>query len=318
MLDVISMGEALIDFLADRPGIGLTQSKVFTWAPGGAPANVAVAAAKLGLAAGFLGKVGNDPFGLYLRDTLRSCGVDTRAVLLSDQARTALAFVALPTPENPQFTFYRNPSADMLLREEELDGGYLAVTRAFHFGSISLITDPSRSATLAAAKLARQGGALISFDPNYRPALWAARAARARIIEALPLCDVVKANEAEVALISGKHDLVEGAREILGHGPKICLVTLGERGSMYVTPRTDGQVPGFSVKTVDATGCGDGFVAAALKGMLAAGDVATLGPGDLEGILYYANAVGALTATKKGGIPALPTLGQVNAFLAQI
>jgi fructokinase len=312
------MGEALIDFLADRPGISLTQSKVFTWAAGGAPANVAVAAAKLGLGAGFLGKVGNDPFGLYLRDTLQTCGVDTTAMLLSDQARTALAFVALPTPENPQFTFYRNPSADMLLRSEELDADYLKTARAFHFGSISLVTDPSRTATLTAAKLAKEGGAFISFDPNYRPALWSAKAARARIVEALPLCDVVKANDSEVALISGKRDPIEGAHDILAYGPKVCLVTLGERGSIYVTPRTSGQVPSFTVKAVDATGCGDGFVAAALKGIIAAGDVSTLGPGDLEKILYYANAVGALTATKKGGIPALPTEGQVNAFLAQI
>lgn len=318
MLDVVSMGEALIDLLADHPGVMLTQSKLFTWAPGGAPANVAVAAAKLGLSAGFAGKVGNDPFGLYLRETLSSCGVDTKAMLLSDQARTALAFVALPTPDNPQFVFYRNPSADMLLRAEELDAAYLQATKVFHFGSISLITDPSRTATYAAAKLAREGGATISFDPNYRPALWPPRAARARIIEALPLADLVKVNEEEVTLITGKRDMVEGAREILAQGPKVCLVTAGAEGSTYVTPTTYGQVPGFSVKTVDATGCGDGFVAAALKGVIAAGDLASLGPGDLEEILYYANAVGALTATKKGGIPALPTAGQVNAYLAQL
>lgn len=318
MLDVVTMGEALIDFLADRPGVTLTQAKMFTWAAGGAPANVAVAAAKLGLAAGFVGKVGNDPFGLYLRDTLRSCGVDTKPMLLSDQARTALAFVALPTPDSPQFIFYRNPSADMLIRTEELDAEYLRHTRVFHFGSISLITEPSRSATIAAVKLAKEGKAIISMDPNYRPALWPPKVARARILEALPLCDLVKVNENEVVMLTGNQNLVEGAREILGHGPKACLVTLGPEGSMYVTPRTSDHVPGFRVKAVDATGCGDGFVAAALKGIIEAEELEHLGPGDFEDILRYANAVGALTATKKGGIPALPTAGQVNAFLAQI
>jgi fructokinase len=318
MLDVVTMGEALIDFLADRPGVTLTQARMFTWAAGGAPANVAVAAARLGLRAGFVGKVGNDPFGLYLRDTLRSFDVDTESVLLSEQARTALAFVALPTPDSPQFTFYRNPSADMLIRAEELDAKYLSETRVFHFGSISLICDPGRTATLTALRLAKDAGAIISFDPNYRPALWPAKVAKARILETLPLCDLVKVNEGEVTLLTGKQDLVAGAREILAVGPKVCLVTLGAEGSLYVTPRCDGHVPSFRVRTVDATGCGDGFMAAAIKGIVEAEGIEHLGSGDLEPILRYSNAVGALTATKKGGIPAFPTAGQVNAFLAQV
>ena len=318
MFDLISMGEALIDFLTDRPGVTLTQAKLFTWAPGGAPANVAAAAARLGMGCSFLGKVGNDPFGHYLRDTLQSCGVHTDAMLFSDEARTALAFVALPMPDDPQFTFYRNPSADMLLRPEELDPAYLRDTQVFHFGSITLISEPSRSATLRAVELAKEGQAFISFDPNYRPALWSPEEARRQILEALPLCDLLKLNEAEVELLSGVSDLVEGARALLERGPVVCLVTLGPEGSVYVTPRHSDHVPSFRVKTVDATGCGDGFMAAVLKGVVETGELAALGPGDLEDILHYANAVGALTATKKGGIPALPTAGQVNAFLAQV
>jgi fructokinase len=317
MLDLVCMGEALIDFLADRPGVPLTQAKVFTWAPGGAPANVAVAAAKLDLRSGFLGKVGNDPFGHFLRDTLQSCGVDTSCMLFCNEARTALAFVALPSPDNPQFIFYRNPSADMLLRPDELDREYLRNTQAFHFGSISLIAEPSRSATLEAAKVAKEAHALISFDPNYRPALWPPEEARKRILTTLPLCDLLKLNEEEVRLLSGTSDLLHGARQLLKLGPAACLVTLGPEGSLYVSNRSDGHVPSFRVKSVDATGCGDGFMAAAIKGVLQYGDVRTLGPGDFEEILRFANAVGALTATKKGGIPALPTTGQVNAFLSQ-
>ncbi len=318
MLDVVTMGEALIDFLADRPGVTLTQARAFTWAPGGAPANVAAAAAKLGLATGFVGKVGTDPFGECLRDTLRSCGVDTTNMLLTDEARTALAFVALPTPDNPQFTFFRHPSADMIMRAEELDRAYLQQTHVFHFGSITLICEPSRSATLTAAKIAKEAGALISFDPNYRPALWPAKAARARILETLPLVDLIKVNEVEVQLLTGKKDLLEGADALVRLGPKACLVTAGADGSYYATPRSHGYVPGFPVRTVDATGCGDAFVAAALKSILQLGDLDTLGPLDFEEVLRYANAAGAITATKKGAIPAMPTAAQVETFLAQV
>jgi fructokinase len=317
MLDVVTMGEALIDFLADRPGVTLTQARAFTWAAGGAPANVAAAAAKLGLASGFVGKVGDDPFGEYLRDTLRSCGVNTEAMLLSSEARTALAFVALPTPDSPQFTFFRHPSADMILRADELNLGYIEQSKVFHFGSITLICDPVRTATLAAAKAAKAAGAVISFDPNYRPALWPARAARARILEAMPLVDLVKVNETEVQLLTGKKDLLEGAEALVRLGPKACLVTAGADGSYYATPRSHGHVAAFPVRTVDATGCGDAFMAAALKGVIAFGDLENLGPLDLEEILRYANAAGALTATKRGAIPALPTAAQLDIFLAQ-
>lgn len=318
MLDLVSMGEALIDFLTDRPGVTLTQARAFTWAPGGAPANVAVAAARLGLKTAFLGKVGRDPFGVYLRDCLESNGVDVSQLQFSRRARTALAFVALPTPDKPQFTFFRHPSADMLLRPDELNLEMLRSTQAFHFGSITLISDPSRSATLEAAKAAREGGALISFDPNYRPALWPPEVARKCILSALSLCDLLKLNEEEVAMLTGTTDLVAGARELLAKGPKVCLVTMGAEGSLFVTPRSDGHVPAPTVRTVDATGCGDAFTAAAIRGVLETGEVGSLGPLDLEEILRYANAVGALTATKKGGIPALPTSAQVDAFLAEI
>ncbi len=318
MADIVSMGEALIDLLADRPGVTLTQARAFTWAPGGAPANVAVGAARLGLKASFLGKVGDDPFGHYLQETLASHGVGTESMVFCREARTALAFVALPTADDPQFTFYRNPSADMLLRPDELDNAALSQAAVFHFGSISLIAEPSRSATLAAVQTAKEGGAMISFDPNYRPALWSPKLARRRILETLPLCDLLKLNQQEVELLTGQADPVAGAKSLLDRGPKVCLVTQGAEGSLFVTPRTDGHVPGFRVRTVDATGCGDGFVAAAVKGILDTGELGTLGARDFEDILRYANAVGALTATKKGGIPALPTAAQVDDFLEEM
>lgn len=317
MPDLICTGEALIDFLADRPGLSLTEARSFTWAAGGAPANVAVAAARLGIDTAFMGKIGKDPFGAHIRETLAASGVDVSRLLATGKARTALAFVALPTPDDPQFMFFRHPSADMLYRPEELDEGFLHAAQVLHFGSIALIADPCRSANLAAAEMVRSGGGFVSFDANYRPALWPSASARERILATLPLCDVLKVNEGEVRLLAGKNDLVVGAQDLLQVGPKVCLVTMGAEGSIYVTPRSSGHVPSYTVRSVDATGCGDGFMAAALKGIMALGDPSLLGPLDLEEILRYANAVGALTATKKGGIPSLPTAAQVEVFLEE-
>jgi len=317
MPDLLCTGEALIDFLTDRPGVSLTEARAFTWAAGGAPANVAVAAARLGVDTAFMGKVGKDPFGAHIRETLAASSVDVSHLLATGKARTSLAFVALPTPDDPQFTFFRHPSADMLFRPDDLDADFVRSAQFLHFGSIALIADPCRSTNLTAAEMVRAAGGFVSFDPNYRPALWPAATARERILATLPLCDVVKLNEAEVRLLTGKDDLVDGAEELLQLGPKVCLVTVGAEGSFYVTPRSNGHVPAYSVRTVDAPGCGDGFTAAALKGIMALGDPALLGPLDLEEILRYANAVGALTATKKGGIPALPTAAQVDVFLEE-
>jgi len=224
MSDLVCTGEVLIDFLADRPGISLTEARLFTWAAGGAPANVAVAAARLGIDTAFMGKVGKDPFGVHIRETLAASGVDVSRLLATSKARTSLAFVALPTPDDPQFMFFRHPSADMLYRPDELDEAFLRSCQCFHFGSM-------------AAEMVRSGGGFVSFDANYRPALWPPAAARERIFATLPLCDVLKVNEGEVRLLAGKSDLVAGAKDLLGLGPKVCLVThhgpLGGRHGLW-------------------------------------------------------------------------------------
>src|SRR5512136_3126909 len=172
MFDVIACGELLIDFVSTESGVTLGQAPGFQKAPGGAPANVAVGVARLGYRAGFLGQVGDDDFGHFLAETVAEAGVDVGGLLFSPAARTALAFVSLRSDGERSFMFYRHPSADMLWRPEDVNREYVSSTRIFHHGSISLINEPSRSATLAAVEYARAGGALISYDPNLRLALW--------------------------------------------------------------------------------------------------------------------------------------------------
>ncbi len=171
-MDIICLGELLIDLFPAEVGRHLTEVSAFYPKPGGAPGNVAVAARRLGLTSAFIGKVGDDAFGRFLIDTLAAVGVETRGIRLDAEARTTLAFIALPDPHHAEFVFYRNPGADTRLRPDELDEELLRHARALHVGSLSLVAEPSRSATLRAVEIARAAGALVSFDVNYRPSLW--------------------------------------------------------------------------------------------------------------------------------------------------
>lgn len=321
-MDIVCLGELLIDMFPAEMGRRLHQVSAFRPKPGGAPANVAVAAARLGAQSAFIGKVGDDAFGHYLADVLLAESVDVSGIRFDVLARTTMAFIAMPDENTSEFVFYRNPGADMLLRADELAADLLSSTRAFHFGSISLIDQPSRDATLEAIRLARQAGALVSFDVNYRPNLWPSPlVARERILEAMPLANLVKVNETEMSLLTTasvaqvEGDLDALSSQLLAHGPVVCVVTLGSRGSFFRTAVSSGLVPGFAVKTVDATGCGDGFVAGLLCQLVRGRSGDQLTGQRMRQILRYANAVGALTSMTLGVIPALPTAAQVNTFL---
>jgi len=315
MPDVIAFGELLIDFVPTVSGVSLIDAPAFKKAPGGAPANVAAGLAKLGVSAGFMGKVGDDPFGRFLAETLRSVGVDTTALQFSAEARTALAFVSLRADGEREFMFYRHPSADMLHSPEEVDQDYIRRARVFHFGSISLIGEPSRGATLLAAQTARDAGLLVSYDPNLRLALWPSEAAaKDGIMLGWRLADVIKASDEELAFLSGEEDVRAGARRLWHPDLRLLVVTRGAAGCSYVTTGFAGSVSGFAVQAVDTTGAGDGFVAGMLKGLLespgACHDEQTL-----REICRYANAVGALTTAERGAIPAMPAAAQVVRFL---
>ena len=318
-MDIVSLGEVLIDMFPAEIGRSMTDVSAFRPKPGGAPANVAVAAARLGAQSAFIGKVGEDIFGHYLEDTLKSEGVDTRGVRFDPQARTTLVFIAMPDEQSAEFVFYRNPGADMLLAPGDLDRPLLASARAFHFGSISLIEEPSRSATLGAIQMARVAGALISFDFNYRPSLWRSPdLAREAAMSVLSDVNLLKVNETEMTLLSGDKDLDKATEVLLDLGPDVCVVTMGPTGSYFRVAEGSAFVPAFAVHTVDATGCGDAFVAGLLCRMVIEGSWRDrISPSQLRETLRYANAVGALTAQKQGVIPALPFAHQVSEFLDQ-
>jgi fructokinase len=259
-----------------------------------------------------MGMVGNDGFGRFLADTLREAGVDVSPLRATDRARTALAFVSLRPDGEREFLFYRSPSADMLMEPGDVDEAAIASARAFHFGSISLISEPARSATLHAVALARRRGKLVTYDPNLRLALWPdAAAARAGMRLGLAEAEVVKIGAEELAFLTGIENTLEAARALWHPRLRLMAVTCGAEGSHWLTPDAEGAVPGFSIEAVDTTGAGDGFMAGFLAGLLAERDL----PGDparLQAICRLGNAVGALTATGRGAIPSLPTLEAVE------
>jgi len=318
-MDIVCLGELLVDMFPAELGRRLVEVSAFRPKPGGAPANVAVAAVRLGARSAFIGKVGDEAFGHHLADVLRQEGVDVRGMRFDEEARTGMAFIAMPDENTSEFVFYRNPGADMRLRADELDRELLQETRTFHFGSLSLGQEPSRSATMEAVRVAREAGALISFDVNYRPTLWnSPQEAYDRIMATVPHVDLLKVNEVELALLAGSEDLDAASKALLEQGPDLCVVTLGPEGSYFQVAGGGEHVPAFKVQTVDATGCGDAFVAGLLCQLVVGADWREqLSPARMREVLRYANAVGALTALTQGVIPALPTADQVDEFLAQ-
>ncbi len=318
-MDIVTLGEFFIDFFGVDTGKDFGDVSAYRPIPGGAPANVAVACSKLGKTSAFIGKVGDDPFGHYLEGVLRAQGVITRGLRFDVSARTSLAFVVKKDEHSADFLFYRNPGADMLLSVEDLDTEVLSSTSIFHFGSISLIHESYREATWEAIRQARRGGAHISFDVNYRSVLWPdAHTALSAIRSLVPEVDILKVNHEELKLLTGTDDVWRGGPILLGDNTQLLVVTMGHKGSYFLTPKDEGFVPAFTVKTVDSTGSGDAFMAGVLSAL---SDIEcpphAVNRQTLARLLRFANACGALTACKWGVIPALPSKKEVIAFLKQ-
>ncbi len=315
MAAAICLGELLIDFVPTVTGTGLTDAPAFVKAPGGAPGNVAVGLARLGVASAFMGQVGDDAFGHFLADTLAENGVDVHSLRFSGAARTALAFVSLRADGEREFMFYRHPSADMLFDAPAVDTAAIRRARLLHFGSISLIGEPARSATLYAIETARTAGGLISYDPNLRLPLWPdASAAREGLLLGLRQAHIVKLSDEESAFLTGLDDVQAAARALWREDWQLLAITRGRAGCAYFTPEFSGEMTGFAVDAVDATGAGDGFMAGLLQGLLAEPDILH-DETRLRQLCRFANAVGALTTCQRGAIPALPQRQQVLDFL---
>ncbi|RKU22802.1 hypothetical protein C6500_03030 [Candidatus Poribacteria bacterium] len=316
MPKALCIGELLIDFVSTTPDVTLAEAPGFVKAPGGAPANVAVGLAKLGMDAGFIGKVGSDAFGDFLRETLQQNSVNTDYLIADEGTRTTLAFVATRSDGMKDITFYRHPGADIQLSPDEINTDYIQSADLFHYGSVSLSHSPSREATLQAIQAAKAGGAMLSYDPNLRLMLWDnANDAKHWIWEVMSYADVVKLSEEEWEFVTGDAGLEHGIDRILRRGVKLIVVTLGERGCYYTNGITNGFVDGFIVDVVDPLGAGDAFVAAMLTQLMQHADLLALERVRLDEIMRYANAAGALATQKVGVIPALPTHPNIEHFL---
>lgn len=321
-MDVICLGELLIDFISMDRNVDLVHSSGFLKAPGGAPANVAVGVARLGKKAGFIGKVGADPFGKYLEEVLQNEQVDTSYLIFDKDARTTLSYVALKSEGERDCMFYRNPGADMLLAASELEETYFEANKIFHFGSISLGSEVSEKATLKAIAYAKSKGALISYDPNLRLSLWEDEAfAKEKINEGFSYADIVKISEEEYPFITGTTTAEACATYLLSKGVKVVLITLGEKGCYYSDGKTTGYIEGNAVQVVETTGAGDSFVASILYSLCRRIEqgipgVLTIDESFVEAV-EFANMAGALATTKMGAIPSLPTVSEINQGLSK-
>ncbi|XP_024381897.1 probable fructokinase-4 isoform X2 [Physcomitrium patens] len=316
---VVCFGELLIDFVPTVGGLSLSDAPAFKKAPGGAPANVAVGIAKLGGNSAFVGKVGDDEFGYMLVEVLKENRVETQGCRFDPNARTALAFVTLREDGEREFMFYRNPSADMLFTKEELDVDILKQASILHYGSISLITEPSRSTHMEALRIAKEAGCLLSYDPNLRLPLWPSpEAAKVMIKSIWDQADIIKVSDEEVIFLTGGDPTEDENNMRMFHlRCKLMLVTEGAEGSRYYTQRFKGEVGGIKVQVVDTTGAGDAFCAGLLS--LIVKDPAIIDDEPrLREALYFANACGAITTTERGAIPSMPDKDTVLRMISKV
>ncbi len=314
--DVVALGELLIDFTASgESGQG---NPLFEANPGGAPCNVLAMLKKLDRSCAFVGKVGDDIFGRQLRQVAEEAGICMEGLSVDPAVHTTLAFVKTFPNGDRDFSFYRNPGADMMLRTEELPEELISRARIFHFGTLSLTHEPVRSATQKALELARAGGALISFDPNLRPPLWdSMEEARQQIAWGLARCDVLKIADNELEFMTGQTDFAKGAAMLQAQYPNIRLlnVTAGAQGSYAFYGQTQVFRPACTKGgVIETTGAGDTFCACVLNFVLDHG-LDGLTEEDLGQMLHFANTAAYLVTTRKGAIRSMPDPEEIQALL---
>ena len=310
MIDITAIGEILIDMTQS----GVTEQGIprYDANPGGAPANLAVAASRLGARTAFVGRVGDDSYGAFLRRTLQQNGVDVTGLSVDPREHTTLAIVSLDEKGERSFSFYRDPSADVALRFENVPRELLENTRLLHFGSVSLTAEPSRSATLRAVQAAKAAGALISYDPNYRPSLWRdSDTVITAMSEPLAYADILKVSDEELPLLTGTDDLEKGTAALRDKGIRLVLVTLGPDGAYYRLGDSTGHVPGVPCRVGDTNGAGDTFFGAALSRLVGWGLDGLTVP-RLEEAIAFANRAASITTSRHGAIPAMPTLAEME------
>ena len=317
--DVVALGELLIDFTQN--GVSEQGNLLFEANPGGAPANVLAMLRKLGKRCAFIGKVGKDGFGDTLEKTVADAGIDTRGLKRDPEVHTTLAVVHTFPNGDRDFSFYRKPGADIMLRADELDEELLKSCRIFHFGTLSLTDEPCKGATVRAYELAKEAGALISFDPNLRPPLWPdEESAKAAIEWGLARCDILKISDNEIEFMTGTSDFDKGAAILYERCPNIRLlnVTAGGDGSHSYYNGRHVFVPACKLGgVIETTGAGDTFCASVLNYVLEHG-IDNLWDADLTAMLRFANTAAYIVTTKKGAIRSMPEREQVEELLKKI
>lgn len=316
MSDFVTLGELLIDFTPSGEQGG---QKLFMQNAGGAVANVAVGISLFGLSAAFLGMVGNDFFGRYLKSVLDGKGVDTSGLEMSDEYNTTLAFVHLFENGERDFSFYRKPGADIMYARQHLKTEVIKNAKVFHVGTLSMTDEPARSATLEALKVAKENGVVISYDPNYRAPLWSSEElAKEYMMRGLEYADVLKISDSEVDFLFGKMQYEDAATMLVERGVKLVFVTLGGEGAVYANAYGTGKVNSYKANVVDTTGAGDCFTAGALYRLISSAkelDEVTLE--DMRSFADFACAAASVCVEGKGGIPSMPSLEQVRERLSK-
>lgn len=308
--DVIAIGELLIDFTMN--GQSEQGNNMFEACPGGAPCNVLALLNKMGKKTAFIGKVGKDQFGALLRDTITESGIDASNLMVDENVNTTLAFVHTFPDGDREFSFYRNPGADMMLTADEVNPEVVKDTKVFHFGTLSMTHEGVREATKKAVETAKANGCLVSFDPNLRPPLWSSLdLAKEQMEYGFGKCDILKISDNEVQFVSGKEDYDEGIAYLQEtYNIPLILLTMGRDGSRAYYKGMCVERPGFSVKAIETTGAGDTFCGSSLN-YLVDHDFENLTEEQLGEMLTFANAAAALVTTKKGAIKAMPVKEEV-------
>jgi fructokinase len=312
MYDVVGIGELLIDFTPE--GKSDTGNPMFVQNAGGATANVIACVSKLGGKSAFIGEVGNDVFGNYLKKVLEDNGIDNSGVKFCKSVNTTLAFVSLDEHGDRNFSFYRRPGADIMLEPEDVDFNLIDKAKIFHFGSLSMTDEPSKSATKAALKYAVDAGKIISYDPNYRKPLWnRENEAIEGMKYGLQFADIIKISEDELEMLTGEKSIETGAKELLNMGIKIVAVTMGSKGCYFRCQDGNKYMNTYDTNVVDTTGSGDAFMGAMLYSISTLNiPLEKITAKQLEKIVDFSNACGALCASYQGGIPSMPTIEAIE------
>jgi len=318
MIDVVALGELLIDFTQIRSNDALVRR--FEQNPGGAPANVLAVLSKFGIKCAFMGKVGNDVFGEFLRKQLSDLSIDCRNLVSDPEHNTTLAFVTLDEKGDRSFSFYRNHGADTCLSEKEIDLELIKLCRIFHFGTLSMTHEPSLSATIKAVEYAKACGKIISFDPNYRAPLWGdADSAIKAMKSGLRYADIAKLSLEEAQMVTGKTRPEDCLKELLKYELRFAAITMGPQGCAYATEKHMGAFPEYPAAVVDTTGAGDNFWGTIIFGLLNNGaNFDGISEERLSEIVLTANIAAAMSTEKKGAIPSIPDFAKVRAAFGEI